>query len=350
MMRILVLGGNVFLGRQVAEQALDHGDAVTCMARGASGAFPAGVRQVEADRSQPGAYETVRSGDWDAVIDVAWQPGWVRSALAALAERTRHWTYVSSCSVYAGQTDPGADESAPLLDPLPGDRATREQYGAAKAACEQACAAALGDRLHISRAGLLAGPGDLSDRVGYWPGRFARGGDVLVPGDDGPAQVLDVRDLASYLLLVAGLGTPLLANAVGAATTLHAVLTAAEQVASEEAAAGATAVGEAAGGAGDAGNAAVTRVEPDDAWLLEQGVEPYMGPESLPLWLPLPDWAGFSARDDTRAVDAGLARRPPAETLAAALADERRLGLDRPRQAGLTPGRERQLVAAWRAR
>lgn len=65
----------------------------------------------------------------------------------------------------------------------------------------------------------------------------------------------------------------------------------------------------------------MTRVEPDDAWLLEHGVEPNMGSESLPLWLPLPDWAGVSARDDTRAVDAGLA-----------------------------PGRERQLVAAWRAR
>jgi 2'-hydroxyisoflavone reductase len=291
-MRMLVLGGNVFLGRQVAEQALDHGDTVTCLARGASGAFPAGVRQVEADRAEPGAYET-----------------------------------------------------AALLDPVTGDRATREQYGAAKVACEQACAAALGHRLHISRAGLLAGPGDLSDRVGYWPGRFARGGDVLVPGDDGPAQVLDVRDLASFLLLVAGLGKALVANAVGAATSLHAVLDTAEKVAAADAAAEEVAAERVA-----VADAAVTRVEAGDEWLLQQGVEPYMGAESLPLWLPLREWAGFSARDDTRAVEAGLARRPAAETLAAALADERRLGLDRPRRAGLSAGRERQLVAAWQAR
>jgi nucleoside-diphosphate-sugar epimerase len=329
-MHILVLGGTVFLGRQIAERARDDGHDVTCLARAESGAFPTGVRQVRADRAEPGAYDAVGSADWDAVVDVSWQPGWVRSALAALANRARHWTYVSSCSVYAGQDTPGADESAPLCDPLPGDLATREQYGAAKAACEQACARAAGDRLHISRAGLLAGPGDRSDRVGYWPGRFARGGDVLVPGDDGPAQLLDVRDLASFLLLVAGLGDPLVANAVGAATTLHTVLAAADEVA-------------------DAGSA-VSRVEPDDAWLLEQGVEPFMGPESLPLWLPVDGFAGFSARDDAWAVDAGLARRPVADTLTAALHDERRLGLERPRQAGLSPGRERELVEAWRGR
>jgi nucleoside-diphosphate-sugar epimerase len=293
------------------------------------------VRQVPADRAGPGAYDAVRSVAWDAVIDVSWQPGWVRGALAALADRARHWTYVSSCSVYASQAVPGADESAPVHDPLPGEQAGRQQYGEAKAACEQACSVVLGDRLHISRAGLLAGPGDLSDRVGYWPGRFSRGGDVLVPGDDGPAQLLDVRDLAAFLLQVSGRGDPLVANAVGAPTSLHAVLAAAQEVAA---------------GGPDLTADTLTMVEPDDDWLLQHGVEPYMGPESLPMWLPLAEFAGFSARDDTRAVDAGLERRPVIETLAAALADERRLGLDRLRKAGLTPGRERELVAAWRAR
>ncbi len=331
-MRILVLGGTVFLGRQIAERARDDEHDVTCLARGESGAVPAGVRHVVADRADPGAYDAVRKHEWDAVLDVSWQPGWVRSALAALGERTRHWTYVSSCSVYASHATPGADESAPLLDPLPGGEATREQYGGAKVACEQACRDAVGDRLHISRAGLLAGPDDRSDRVGYWPGRFARGGDVLVPRDDGAAQLLDVRDLASFLLLVAALGDPLVANAVGERTTLRTVLDSAEEVASTVAA------------------SPVTRVEADDGWLLGQDVEPFMGPESLPLWLPLPEYAGFAARDDSRAVDAGLARRPLADTLLAALADERRLGLDRPRQAGLSPGREAELVAAWRFR
>jgi len=327
-MRILVLGGSVFLGHTVATVARDAGHEVSCLARGESGSLPAGTRHVAADRSSPGAYDAVRDQDWDAVVDVSWQPGFVRGALAALAPRAEHWTYVSSCSVYATQDTPGADESAPLLEPLAADEATREEYGAAKAACEQACLETLGDRLHVARAGLIAGPGDRSDRLGYWPGRFARGGNVLVPAEDQAAQVVDVRDLATYLLAVAERGDALVANAVGERLRLQAVLAAAREVAGH-------------------------RTEPvraSDDWLVGQGVEPYMGDESLPLWMPLPDWGGFNDRADERAVAAGLVRRPVADTLADALDDERRLGLDRqPRRAGLSPAREAELVAAWRA-
>ncbi len=328
-MRILVLGGSVFLGHTVASLARDAGHDVSCLVRGSSGSLPAGVRHVAADRSAPGAYDAVAGQDWDAVVDVSWQPGFVRGALTALAARARHWTYVSSCSVYASQDQPGADESADLLESLAADEATGEQYGEAKAACERTCLEALADRLHVVRAGLIAGPGDRSDRLGYWPARFARGGDVLVPGQDHPSQVVDVRDLATYLLAVAARGDALVANAVGERSSLQQLLSDARDVAGTPS----------------------ELVRADDDWLLEQGVEPYMGDESLPLWIPLAGWSGFKDRDDTRAVRAGLVRRPVTETLADALADERRLGLDRhPRRAGLSQPREAELVAAWRAR
>ena len=125
--------------------------------------------------------------------------------------------------------------------------------------------------------------------------------------------------------------TPLVANAVGERTALRTVL-------------------------GTAEAAAATVPEPGDArggrrrLAARAGGRAVHGAESLPLWLPLPDWAGFNARDDTRRVAAGLARRPLVETLAAALADERRLGLDRPRKAGLSPRAGGELVAAWRVR
>jgi len=190
-MDVLVLGGTAWLGREVARQAIERGHSVTCLARGESGPVADGSVLVTADRREDGAYDRVRDCDWDAVVEVSWQPRLVRGALAALGERAGHWSYVSSGSVYASNAEPGAA-----------------------------------------------------------------------------------------------------------------------------------------------------------VWLVEQGVAQWMGPESLPMWVFEPGWEGFSARSGTAARAAGLRHRPRRELLADVLAWEREQGLDRPRRAGLSAARERELLAA----
>ncbi len=332
-MQILILGGTAWLGGTIATTALERGHEVTCLARGQAGAVPDGVRLVVADRADPAAYDEVRGTDWDEVVDVSRQPGQVRSALAALGGRARHWTFVSSCSVYADQSQPGQDEAGPLLPALEGDVGAPEEYGQAKVACEQAGADALGDRLLIARAGLIAGPGDRSDRVGAWVARFARavedGEPVLVPdAPELPMQAIDVRDLAGWVVDCAQSG------AVGTYNACGQVLRFGDYIATSR---------EVAGHDGP-----VVLVDPD--WLAAQRVEEFMGPDSVALWLHDPEWAGFSSRDTAAARRTGLATRPLAETLADTLPWERTLGLDRPRNAGLSPARESELLAAWSAR
>ncbi|KRE52698.1 NAD-dependent epimerase/dehydratase family protein [Phycicoccus sp. Soil748] len=325
-MDVLVLGGTAWLGREVALAALAQGHEVTALARGESGSVPGSVRFVRADRSAADAYDEVAGRDWDVVVDVARQPGHVRGALGALGDRSRSWVFVSSSSVYARDDSPGDDESAALHPPHDADDEGWETYGARKVACESAVLGAVGDRALVARAGLIAGPGDHTDRTGYWPLRFAHpagsDGAVLVPDVGLATQVVDVRDLASWLVAAGGAGATGVVNASGPVVPLATHLETARRVAghTEEV------------------------VTVSQEWLLEHDVQPWSGPRSLPIWLPLPDYAGFMARDTSAAQALGLTPRPLAETLADTLAWELQHGPGRRRKAGLSPAEEAELL------
>lgn len=335
--RLLVLGGTAWLGSHIAATAAERGHDVVCLARGSARQPPPGVQFVPADRDLADAYDTdvgVTGARWDVVVDVARQPGHVRRAVDALADHAGSYVYVSSASVYADEVTPGTDESAPTLEPLAGDvMETMESYGNAKAACEQHVVRGFGaDRCVLARAGLIGGPGDVSDRSGYWPLRFARpavpDGTVLVPdAPDLAAQVIDVRDLASWLVQAAETRLAGAFNVLGETMPLAQYLEIARTV------------------AGHRGPLAWATKE----WLLAHHVEPWMGERSLPLWLPLPEYSGFSSRDGSAARRAGLVTRPVENTLADTLAWE----LTRPpggvRRAGLTDADERTLLADYAA-
>ncbi|AMM21451.1 reductase [Frondihabitans sp. PAMC 28766] len=322
MRRILVLGGTGWLGNEVARAALETGAEVVCLARGASGSVPAGARLVRADRSDPRAYDELKGdlgGEWDDVIEITYDPTWVRSALDALADKARHWTLVSTVSVNARNDEPGADESAALQAPD-----ETGGYGKVKVAVEETTAARLGDRLLTVRPGLIAGPGDPSDRFGYWPARLQGGGAVLSPTATGRfVQVIDVADLAAFIV-TAGHGRRVgTINAVGDSHPFDEVL---------------DRIRAATGFDGET-------IARDDAWLVDHGVEYWSGPRSLPLWLPAED-TGFARRSNAAYLAAGGRLRPLRDTIARTLADELARGLDRARRAGLTRADEAALLAS----
>jgi len=329
-MQILVLGGTAFLSRAVAARAVARGHEVTCLARGVSGAFPAGVHAVRGDRTDPAVLDAIAGHAWDAVVDVARRPSYVRTAAERLADAS-YWLYVSTCSVYRNHGPLGADETAPTLDPLPADadETDPDSYGSAKSACEGLVQAFFADRSMACRAGLVVGPGDPSDRFGYWPAALSRGGAVLAPGPaDALMQVIDVADLAGWLVDACEQRLVGVYDAVGPAQPMATLLDAMR----------------------DAVGSTAELVWADPDWLTAHGVAGWSGPESVPLWIPPdPDWTGFGARSGAKAREAGLRLRPLADTARETLADEQARGLDRDRRAGLTWVRQDELVAAWRA-
>ncbi len=319
---VLILGGTGWLSGRVAARWLERGASVTCLARGGRPA-PEGATLVVADRAEPGAYDAVAGGEWDEVVEISSIPEHVAAAVDALADRAGHGTYVSSLSVYAHDDEVGADETAELHEPAVAGE--DYDYGRAKSAAEASIRSGLGDRSAIVRPGLIVGPGDPTDRFGYWVGRFALAGtdEVLAPALDGlHAQVIDVDDLAQFIVERGAEGWHGVANAIGDTMPFSALLDDARTVAAH----------------------AGVVVEAEHDWLTAHEVAPWAGPRSLPLWVPR-DIPGFATRKNAAYRAAGGSVRPLRETLERTLADERERGLDRERRAGLTRADELDLLA-----
>ena len=325
-MRILVLGGTVFLSRAVAAEAVARGHEVVCASRGTSGAVPAGATHVPLDRSGP-IPPSLAAEAFDAVVDVARTPSWVRRAVEAWPDA--HWTFVSTVNVYEDESTPGGTPATlALRDPVPDDVDLAEHpeaYGPMKVACEHLVRASV-RRAFVCRPGLIVGPGDPTGRFTYWPARLGSIGDgeeVLAGGTpDDVVQVIDVRDLAAWIVLAAGSGLTGDLDGVGPAVPVGELLA------------------ETAAGLG---------VSPTWTWvgaeeLEARRVEPWMGPRSLPLWLPRPAYDGMVAHDWTPSRDAGLTVRPVGETARDTLAWLRATP-DAP-VTGLTREEEREVLAS----
>jgi 2'-hydroxyisoflavone reductase len=306
-LKILILGGTGFLGPAVVDVAQDRGHKITVFNRGRTeeriGRLPGDVLRLVGDRdpNKGEGLKSLETGEWDVVIDNSgYYPRMVRASAQLLKPRIGHYLYVSSISAYAKNDKPGADESTPratLEDPTVETMGDQFQnYGGLKALCEIAVEETMDERCAIVRPGYIVGPGDPTDRFTYWPLRVQRGGEVLAPGTpDDPIQIIDVRDLAAWMIHVAEQRIGGAFNACGPARKLSM---------GETLEACKTACGQESEGA----KAQLT-------WVSAEFIDKYPEPIPLPIWLPpIGETAGFHTWSNARAVAKGLTFRPVLDT------------------------------------
>ena len=175
------------------------------------------------------------------------------------------------------------------------------------------------------RPGYIVGPDDPSGRFTYWPVRFDRGGEVLVPGTPAdPVQFIDVRDLGAWLVTVAENRTVGEFNATGPLKRL--------------------AWGDFLEACRRATPNKTTMTWVAATWLAK------LKAEIFPIWSPYQaETKGFHTWKIDRAVAAGLRFRPYGETVKDTLAwyKTQKEG-ERTRLAGPTAEKEAELLAAWK--
>lgn len=330
-MKILILGGTGFLGPAIVEVATARGHTLTLFNRGKTRPqlFP-DILKLQGDRDpkkEPGL-KALEGGQWDAVFDdCGYYPRMVKASADLLAPNVKQYVYISSISCYAKNDVEGADETAelatmsdPTVETMGKDFGN---YGPLKTLCEQAAEKAMPGRVTVVRPGYIVGPGDPTDRFTYWPVRFARGGEVLVPGaPTDPIQIIDVRDLAQWLVKLVEEKTIGTFNACGPEGRMPwgQVIEACQAVGAKDAHA---------------------------HWVKLEELEK-LGPLEFPIWSPYAGEAkGFHTWSNARAVKAGLKFRSVKDTVKDTLDWFRTLPAERQEKlkAGLSAAAEAEALA-----
>lgn len=341
-LKILILGGTSFLGPHQIAYALDRGHKVSIFTRGKT--VPkihkelfSQVESLVGDRENN--LDALKNKKWDAVIDNSGrQTKWTKDTAELLVDNVGMYMYTSSISVYYPYTGDDFSERRSLVIEIPKDAKPSEErtyeYGVMKATSEMAAKKVFGpDRTVVVRPALIVGPGDRTDRFPYWLARLEKGGEIIIPGKpEEVVQYIDVRDLAEWMIRLLENKTAGTYNGSGPGfeMTTNAFVH----------------------GVHASYNSPVRYVQIDDTDFLSEneliGIQPWV--------IQLPQYAGMSRSDNSRAIERGLTFRPLSETVSAtkdwwysdAVDQERRDNiLTGPRS---TMNKEKDILAKWKAR
>lgn len=329
-LKILILGGSQFIGPALVEIARKRGHSITVFNRGITekkkGSLGDDVERIVGDRDpdKGDGIKNLAGKKWDVCIDDSgYYPRHVKAIAELLAPNIRQYIFVSSISAYADNSKAGQDESAELAklaDPTVETMGNGgEFYGGLKVLCEQAAETALPGRTTIVRPGFIVGPGDPTDRFTWWPWRVQHSGqdgygmEMLAPGTpNDPMQVIDVRDLAAFLIRISEDNTIGVFNACGPAPsdalTMGKLLNASKSACAKMGAAG--------------GDGAKTEL----VWVPGAFIEAYnrplaqMGDRSkmidTTIWIPPEgESIGFHQWSNAAAIKAGMTFRPIEQTI-----------------------------------
>lgn len=327
-LRILLLGGTGYIGPHMVSEFLRRGHEVSLFNRGRTNdeLFP-DLETLHGDRD--GGLDVLKGKQWDAVVDNSgYVPRHVADSARLLATAASHYLYISTISVYASFAIAN-DEDSPLgtIADETVEEVTNETYGPLKALCENRAREEFGeDRLTILRPTYICGPGDRTDRYTYWPVRTLRGGEMLWPGTpDDPIQIIDVRDLANFVVDCIEQKITGVYNTVTPPGTYTM---------------------------GDlmSDSVAVTSADMTPVWVSSEFIAKQEFEDAIPIWSsPQGETRNVASVSGARAFARGLAIRPPRETCRDVVSWWRTLPAERQQamRAGLTAEREAQLIAAW---
>ena len=326
-MEVLLIGGPRFLGMALLNTLLEKKHNVTVFNRGKTNPtfFDGKIKKITGNRD--GEISKIGNKTFDVVIDTCgYVPRVVKQSVEYLQNKTTKYVFISSISVYEDSTELDRDETAKVIEL---ENKTTEDimgqpsnYGGLKVLCEGVVQEAFGKQAIIIRPGLIVGPHDPSNRFTYWPVRIRKGGNILVPGDSCKVQIIDVRDLAEFIVTLLEKNKAGVYNATGPEQS-YEFREIAEKIT-------------------EVTQANVNFQWVNNTWLQEQNVGPWM---EFPLWEPSAESQASMQVSIEKALQDGLQFRSLEDTVQATLKWYDEIGGDtKTWSAGLKKEKEDELL------
>jgi nucleoside-diphosphate-sugar epimerase len=209
-MRVLVLGGNRYIGLHLVFELARRGHDVTVL-NSHEAPLPPGARRLHGDRQQPGVLERVLAPQRDAFDAVFDNTAYAVKDLEPLVElfrgRVRHFVFTSSSAVYRRSYVQPVLESFRRHDPA--DEDPRKAYGVGKVRCEDFLAeehARTGFPATTLRVAHTLGPlSPLASRDPVFFARLEAGRPIPIPGEGFPlVHLVHVQDVARLMASIPG--------------------------------------------------------------------------------------------------------------------------------------------------
>jgi len=209
-MKVLVSGGNRYIGRDLVFELARRGHQVTVINSHES-PLPAGVQRIHADRRQPGAFEAALADhrdEFDVMFDnTAFTLSDVEPMVELFRGRLAQYVFTSSMAVYRRSYVQPIHEH--FRRHAPDDQDPRKSYGVNKVRCEDYLLEAWrrdGFPATCLRVGHTLGPrSPQPTRDPWFFARLEAGRPILIPGEGfAVMQLVHINDVARLMASLIG--------------------------------------------------------------------------------------------------------------------------------------------------
>ncbi len=201
-MNVLVIGGNRFFGKKLVRKLLQNDHTVTILNRqNLEDEFGAKVQRIKCDRKDTSAMRAALSKSrWDLVYDqVCYEASEAKAACEIFSDRTTHYVFTSSQSVYGAGALIKEASFDPLAFKFSEEANSKTAYAEAKRQCEAVFFAQQKFSVTAVRFPFVVGEDDYTGRLKWHVDRVMSGEPIYFPNIDANISFIHSNDAAEVL-------------------------------------------------------------------------------------------------------------------------------------------------------